>query len=190
MHDASVIRMSDMEALIPDGYYILFDAAAPLTPRILTPYRSTRYHLAEFSNSSQFRAPETQQETFNLRHARKRCRIEIAFAFLKLRFRITAVGLQGTMTSMIQKLDSCVLLHNFIQSRFGRFDTVTALALRNAIQIHDLAMVEDDRTSSGSSILGYRDSIAQECFAQSGTAPSLNEVLEARGARAVMSSIN
>jgi hypothetical protein len=186
IHDANLMRIVNLESMIPAGYYILFDAAAPLTPKVLTPYRSTRYHLAQFSTTSQFRAPETYQEAFNLRHARKRCRIEIAFAFLKLRFRITSTGLQGSIQSMMQKLDACVFLHNFIQSRFGRFDTVTSIALQNALRLHDLALIDDDDDASApSTSQTYRDDIAHTCFTQPSAAPSVSEVIEAAEAATI-----
>ena len=39
---------------IPDGYYYLADAGYPDDdPRLLTPYRGVRYHLAEWSRANQ-----------------------------------------------------------------------------------------------------------------------------------------
>ena len=51
--------------LIYVGKYYLGDAGYGNKNGILSPYRSVRYHLKEFSD----RPPENAQELFNLRHS-------------------------------------------------------------------------------------------------------------------------
>ncbi|KAL0322403.1 UNVERIFIED_CONTAM: hypothetical protein Scaly_2536700 [Sesamum calycinum] len=50
---------------IPRGKYYLVDGGFMLKSGIIVPYRSTRYHLKEYSA----RSPENAEELFNLRHA-------------------------------------------------------------------------------------------------------------------------
>ncbi|KAF2299160.1 hypothetical protein GH714_030850 [Hevea brasiliensis] len=61
------------------GKFYLVDAGYPLRSKFFTPYRSTRYHLKEYS-----RYPlENMKELFNLRHASLRNVIERVFGVLK-----------------------------------------------------------------------------------------------------------
>ena len=70
--------------LIYVGKYYLGDAGYGNKNEILSPYRSVRYHLKEFSD----RPPENAQELFNLRHSSLRTTIERGFGVLKKRFRV------------------------------------------------------------------------------------------------------
>ena len=58
--------------LIYVGKYYLGDVGYGNKNGILSPYRSVRYHLKEFSD----RPPENVQELFNLRHSSLRTTIE------------------------------------------------------------------------------------------------------------------
>ncbi|KAL6523629.1 hypothetical protein OROGR_017232 [Orobanche gracilis] len=51
---------------IPRGKYYILDAGFMLRKGLITPYRSTRYHLKEFSATN---PPRTPQELFNNRHS-------------------------------------------------------------------------------------------------------------------------
>ena len=69
---------------IPTGKYYLGHAGYGIQRFCLTPYRGVRYHLLEWSNSSQ--EPKNPEEFFNLRHASLRNAIERIFGVLKKRF--------------------------------------------------------------------------------------------------------
>jgi len=72
--------------LLNIGKYYLVDAGYTNGPGFLAPYRSTRYHLKEWS--TQGNNPTTYKELFNLRHARERNVIERTFGLLKKRWAI------------------------------------------------------------------------------------------------------
>ncbi|KAL9688466.1 hypothetical protein QQ045_032887 [Rhodiola kirilowii] len=61
--------------IVPRGKYYLVDAGFQLRTGFLAPYRSTRYHLKEYT----VHQPENPNELFNLRHASLRNTIERAF---------------------------------------------------------------------------------------------------------------
>ncbi|KAL6313987.1 hypothetical protein AAG906_011719 [Vitis piasezkii] len=80
----------------------------------LTPYRSTRYHLKEYS----VHQPENAREVFNIRHSSLRNAIERAFGVLKKRFPIIASGTEphypvNTQSDIIL---ACCILHNYLMS--------------------------------------------------------------------------
>ena len=88
------------------------DAGFQLKTGFLTPYRSTRYHLKEYS----VHQPENAREVFNLRHSSLRNAIERALGVLKKRFRIIASGtephyLVDTQSDIIL---ACCILHNYL----------------------------------------------------------------------------
>ncbi|XP_020242337.1 uncharacterized protein LOC109820589 isoform X2 [Asparagus officinalis] len=69
---------------VPQGKYYLVDGGFMLRPGFLTPFRSTRYHLKEYST----RQPENPREVYNHHHSSLRNAIERAFGVLKKRFPI------------------------------------------------------------------------------------------------------
>ncbi|RVW29001.1 putative nuclease HARBI1 [Vitis vinifera] len=105
--------MRDFDKLIvPQGKYYLANAGFQLKTEFLTPYRSTRYHLKEYS----VHQPENAKEVFNLRHSSLRNAIERAFGVLKKRFPIIARGTEphypvDTQSDIIL---ACCLLHNYL----------------------------------------------------------------------------
>ncbi|XP_042448958.1 uncharacterized protein LOC122033868 [Zingiber officinale] len=82
--DNALSREDNLNA--PQGKFYLADAGYMLRSTFLTPYRSTRYHLKEYSRHP----PENPKELFNLRHSSLRNAIERAFGVLKNRFPILA----------------------------------------------------------------------------------------------------
>ncbi|CAL5407355.1 unnamed protein product [Camellia sinensis] len=98
--------------IVPQGKYYLVDAGFQLKTGFLAPYRSTRYHLKEYS----VHQPENSRELFNLCHASLRNVIERAFGVLKKRFPILGSGTEpyydvDTQTDIV--LASCIL-HNYL----------------------------------------------------------------------------
>lgn len=86
-HDAWVLGDAVRRGFrVPQGKYILGDAAYPLANGILTPYRTVQYHLQRWR--LQRRNPATAQELFNYRHSSLRMVVEQAFGQLKQKFRI------------------------------------------------------------------------------------------------------
>ena len=75
------------------GKYYLLNAGFMLRKGLLTPFRSTRYHLQEFSQRN---PPRTSKELFNHRHSSLRNVVERAFGILKKRFPIIANGTEPT----------------------------------------------------------------------------------------------
>ncbi|XP_034680813.1 putative nuclease HARBI1 [Vitis riparia] len=105
--------MRDFDKLIvPQGKYYLVDAGFQLKTGFLTPYKSTCYHLKEYS----VHQPKNAREVFNLRHSSLRNAIERAFAVLKKRFPIIASGTEphypvDTQSDIIL---ACCILHNYL----------------------------------------------------------------------------
>ena len=94
------------------GKYYLVDAGFQLKTGFLTPYRSTRYYLKEYS----VHQPENAREVFNIRHSSLRNAIERAFGVLKKRFPIIASGTEphypiDTQSDIIL---ACCILHNYL----------------------------------------------------------------------------
>lgn len=86
-HDAWVLADAVRRGFkVPEGRYILGDAAYPLANGVLTPYRTVQYHLQRWR--LQRRNPSTPQELFNYRHSSLRMVVERAFGQLKQRFSI------------------------------------------------------------------------------------------------------
>ncbi|KAE8914021.1 hypothetical protein PF005_g6177 [Phytophthora fragariae] len=52
VHDSMVLQWSHLLETIPDDFYVLADAGYGLSKKVLTPYRSVRYHLKEWAKSS------------------------------------------------------------------------------------------------------------------------------------------
>ncbi|XP_061364524.1 protein ANTAGONIST OF LIKE HETEROCHROMATIN PROTEIN 1-like [Gastrolobium bilobum] len=98
---------------IPRGKYYLLDAGFMLRKGLITPYRSTRYHLKEFSSRN---LPRTPQELFNHRHSSLRNAVERAFEVLKKRFPIIASGTEPTYEIKTQNriIIACCILHNYL----------------------------------------------------------------------------
>lgn len=80
---------------------------------LITPFRSTRYHLKEFSSRN---PPQTPQELFNHRHSSLRNVVERAFGILKKRFSIISSGTEPTYGIKTQNMImiACCILHNYL----------------------------------------------------------------------------
>ena len=96
--------------LIYVGKYYLGDAGYGNKNGILSPYRSVRYHLKEFSD----RPPENAQELFNLRHSSLRTTIERGFGVLKKRFRVLDAEPFWSFETQVEVVLECCVIHNLI----------------------------------------------------------------------------
>ena len=76
----------------------------------MSPYRSVRYHLKEFSD----RPPENEQELFNLRHSSLRTTIERGFGVLKKRFQVLDVEPFWSFETQVKVVLACCVVHNHI----------------------------------------------------------------------------
>ena len=90
----------------------MVDAGYALKSKFITPYRSTRYHLREYSSHP----PQNSRELFNLRHSSLRTSIERAFGVLKKRFPIIASGTEAQyhIETQCEIVLACCILHNFL----------------------------------------------------------------------------
>ncbi|KAK1620126.1 hypothetical protein QYE76_025643 [Lolium multiflorum] len=112
-HDASILAdsLSRPDGLqIPNGKFYLGDVGYACRPRILPPFRKTRYHLNEFSASNDLNTTEL----FNLRHSSLRVAMERAFAALKNRFKVLDQKPFHTFDTQVKLVISCCILHNCI----------------------------------------------------------------------------
>lgn len=127
MSDIDVVQRSDLEEKIPDGHFLLFDAILHQTSRkILVPYRNVPYHLPELRHHG---IQDTPEAIFNHRHSMKRSsRIERFFLFLKGRWAIRQFGQEGTFDTVTRTIIACFALHNFVQTRCGKQDTMEDVA--------------------------------------------------------------
>ncbi|XP_042396817.1 protein ALP1-like [Zingiber officinale] len=92
------------------GKFYLADAGYMLRSTFLTPYRSTRYHLKEYSRHSS----ENPKELFNLRHSSLRNAIERAFGVLKNRFPILEEMSRYDVETVSEIVLACCILHNLL----------------------------------------------------------------------------
>jgi DDE superfamily endonuclease len=118
--------------VIPPTSYLLADGGYPHCRELLTPYRNTRYHLAEWGRvnlrqaifillrvcfinfNSYIFSPNKKEELFNLRHAQARNVIEHIFGALKRRFRILSIGCEYSMDVQPKIPSALCAVHNFI----------------------------------------------------------------------------
>ena len=96
--------------LIYVGKFYLGDAGYGNKNGILSPYRSVRYHLKEFSD----RPPENAQELFNLRHSSLRTTIERGFGVVKKRFRVLDAEPYWSFPTQVKVVLACCVVHNHI----------------------------------------------------------------------------
>ena len=96
--------------LIYVGKYYLGDAGYGNKNGILSPYRSVRYHLKEFSD----RPPENAQELFNLRHSSLRTTIARGFGVLKKHFRVLDAEPFWSFETQVKVVLLCCVVHNHI----------------------------------------------------------------------------
>ncbi|XLR65560.1 hypothetical protein S83_016232, partial [Arachis hypogaea] len=90
--------------------FYLADASYMLRSGFITSYRSTRYHLREYSRHP----PENPKELFNLRHSSLRNVIERAFGVLKNRFPILSEMSRYNIDGVSEIIIVCCILHNFL----------------------------------------------------------------------------
>ena len=93
-----------------DKYY-LCDAAYTNTRGFMTPYRNTRYWLADYRR----RRPLTKEEKFNHAHAQLRNVIERAYGVLKARFPILKRMAPFPFSVQRDIVVACFAVHNFIR---------------------------------------------------------------------------
>ncbi|XP_019435839.1 PREDICTED: putative nuclease HARBI1 [Lupinus angustifolius] len=98
---------------IPRGKFYLLGAGFMMRNGLIIPYRSTCYHLKEFSARN---PPRTPQELFNNRHPSFRNVVERAFGVLKKRFPIIASGTESNYGIKTQSriIIACCILHNYL----------------------------------------------------------------------------
>ncbi|KAI3758840.1 hypothetical protein L6452_06412 [Arctium lappa] len=95
----------------PPSKYYLCDAAYTNTRGFMTPYRNTRYWLADFRR----RRALTKEERFNHAHAQLRNVIERAYGVLKARFPILRQMAPYPFPIQKDVVIACFAIHNFIR---------------------------------------------------------------------------
>ena len=96
--------------LIYVGKYYLDDAGYGNKNGILSPYRSVRYHLKEFSD----RPLKNAQELFNLQHSSLRTTIERGFGVVKKHFRVLDAEPFWSFETQVKVVLACCVVHNHI----------------------------------------------------------------------------
>ncbi|KAG6528172.1 hypothetical protein ZIOFF_010322 [Zingiber officinale] len=158
--DNALSREDNLNA--PQGKFYLADAGYMLRSTFLTPYRSTRYHLKEYSQYP----PETPKELFNLRHSSLRNAIERAFGVLKNRFPILAEMSRYDVETVSEIVLACCILHNFLVD-FDPNEEIIAQVdrdLMNNEPDHGLATGAIARGEDGRRGEILRDSIAAQMW--------------------------
>ena len=113
-HDATILANSlerEDGLKIPEGKFYLADAGYACRPGILPPFRSTRYHLNEFSAKFY---PRNADELFNLRHSSVGVTVERVFAAMKNRFKIIDQKPFHPYRTQVKLVLACCILHNWI----------------------------------------------------------------------------
>lgn len=101
----------------PSDKYFLCDAAYTNTRGFLTPYRNTRYCLADFRQDQAL----SKKERFNHAHAQLRNVIERAYGVLKARFPILNQMAPYPFSMQRDIVIACFAVHNFIR-KFDIYD--------------------------------------------------------------------
>ena len=92
------------------GKYYLGDAGYGNKNGFLSPYRSVRYHLTEFSN----RPLENECELFNFCHSSLRTTIERGFGVLKKCFRVLDTEPFWSFETQVEVVLACCVISNHI----------------------------------------------------------------------------
>jgi hypothetical protein len=95
------------------GKFYLVDAGFPNRPEFISPFRGTRYHLADYEGATQ--APTNEVENFNYRHAQLHSVIERTFGIIKNRFAILKGCMPFPYITQAKIVVACFMLHNFIR---------------------------------------------------------------------------
>ncbi|KAG6530874.1 hypothetical protein ZIOFF_004635 [Zingiber officinale] len=159
---------------VPQGKFYLVDAGYMLRSTFLTPYRSTRYHLKEYSQHP----PENPKELFNLRHFSLHNAIERAFGVLKNRFPILAEMSRYDVETVSEIVLACYILHNFLVD-FDPDEEIIAQVdrdLMNNESDHGLANGAIARGEDGRRGEILRDSIAAQMWSGDMDAEKVFEV--------------
>ncbi|KAF7346733.1 putative transposase [Mycena sanguinolenta] len=111
--DASMYNNARLAGFtIPPGKCYLADAGFGICDALLVPYRSTRYHLAEWARWAQ--RPQNAKELYNLRHASARNVVERIFGVVKHRWTILTRAPHYDMQTQSRIPSALIALHNFI----------------------------------------------------------------------------
>ncbi|CAL1354467.1 unnamed protein product [Linum trigynum] len=117
-HDGKVLRDALLRPnglRVPKGTYYLCDQGYSKCEGFLTPYRGQRYHLKEWGGLR----PKKAEEYFNMKHGSARNSIERAFGINKNRWAVLRDASWFSPEVMVQIVNSCYLLHNFIKREAG-----------------------------------------------------------------------
>lgn len=148
---------------VPKGCYYLCDNGYPNSDGFLTPYKSVRYHLNEWGESSA--RPRTFQEYFNMKHSRARNVIERTFGLLKMRWGILRSPSYYSIKIQNRIIMACCLLHNFIRMEM-EIDPIELLVdeptgnINNDIENDDVI----DSVETSPEWNTFRDNLAQSMF--------------------------
>jgi hypothetical protein len=155
---------------IPEGCFYLGDAGYSLSRAILTPYRSTRYHLREWAEDEAGR-PRNAREVFNYRHSKTRIIVEQAFGRLKRKWGILAKPLELEIPLANVVIHTCCALHNFISACDAAPGDDTAMdedgaAVDEADAAVDIAMELEELTERLENVEGgeWRDALADDMW--------------------------
>ena len=95
------------------GKFYLVDCGFANRRNFLAPFRSTRYHLKEFTGGDS--DPKNKEELFNHRHASLRNVIERIFGIFKSRFMIFKSAPPFPYKTQTELVLACAALHNFLR---------------------------------------------------------------------------
>lgn len=113
-HDGRVLSDAWSKGLqCPKGKYYLADAGYALSWETLTPYRGVRYHLKEWSLTTD--SPQTKEELFNYRHAQLRNVVERVYGVAEKRYPILTRMQKWPIDTQSNLVMVVSMWHNFIR---------------------------------------------------------------------------
>lgn len=169
-HDASIYRSCVQDLKLPDGMFILGDAAYPLLEdQMLSPYRSTLYHLPEWRAQLHQRGFADKKEAFNYLHSSARMVIERCIGVLKARFRRLSLGFPRfkKLETLAKSIITCAVLHNWVLEHEARVENqfLTALAEEGTSDVNDNGPISENNGAQGNrSARAWRDAIATQIW--------------------------
>ncbi|KAI3500759.1 hypothetical protein L1887_36584 [Cichorium endivia] len=145
-HDSRVLREAALNPTSgfpfpPTDKYYLCDAAYTNTRGFMTPYRNTRYWLADFLRQRAL----SKEEKFNHAHAQLRNVIERAYGVLKKRFPILKQMAPYPFSVQRDIVIACFAVHNFIRKYKIDDQLFAEMDLNTTVVAEDQGGENDDR---------------------------------------------
>ena len=123
-----------------DGYFCLYTSPSVLSTKLLSPYTDAPTQYSDFKTPPSHSS--TTHEIFNYYHTYSTATsFNTAVGILKGRFHSLRCTINSNHDSILLKIRACIILHNFMQRRYGHIDTLRAINKRVQHEYGDLSTI-------------------------------------------------